>query len=67
MEIKEKAELLELSLQRTMGKVLDLGRISGMSDRSFQQFERTIKIEVNGMIRLLKQELFDISSDGANK
>jgi hypothetical protein len=26
-----------------MGKVIDLARISGMSDRSFDQFEKTVK------------------------
>lgn len=36
---------LSTLIQQLMGKTLDLARISGMSDRSLQQFERTIKNE----------------------
>jgi len=32
-------------MQRCMGKCLDFGRISGMSDRSFEQFKKSIKDE----------------------
>jgi predicted aldo/keto reductase-like oxidoreductase len=63
MTDKEKSELLEKSLQRLMGEVLDMGRISGMSDRSFEQFERTTKIKVNSTIRLLKEELYSIKQE----
>ena len=35
--------LLTGVMQRFLGKALDYGRISGMSDRSFAQFQRSIK------------------------
>ena len=36
-------KLLTGVMQRFLGKALDYGRISGMSDRSFAQFQRSIK------------------------
>jgi hypothetical protein len=60
MENREKAELLEKGLQHLMGKILDMARISELSERSFKQFERTTKIEFNGLIRLLKDKAFGI-------
>jgi len=38
------------SLEKAMGKALDYARISGMSDRSFEQFERTVKHDFNRII-----------------
>jgi hypothetical protein len=39
--------ILRKSMEFLMGKAIDLGRVSGMSDRSFQQFTRTMKDETN--------------------
>jgi hypothetical protein len=36
-------KLLTGVMQKFLGKALDYGRISGMSDRSFAQFQRSIK------------------------
>jgi hypothetical protein len=35
--------LLRTLIQRCMGKALDYARISGMTDRSLSQFERSVK------------------------
>jgi predicted aldo/keto reductase-like oxidoreductase len=67
MNDKEKCELLEKSLQKLMGDQLDMSRISGMSDRSFEQVERSTKIRFNTTIRLLKEELYGIKSDYIKK
>jgi predicted aldo/keto reductase-like oxidoreductase len=67
MNDKEKCELLERSLQKLMGDQLDMSRISGMSDRSFEQYERSTKIRFNATIRLLKEELYGIKSDYIRK
>jgi len=37
------AQLLRLFMQKLMGKALDYGRMSGMSDRSFEQFRKNLK------------------------
>jgi hypothetical protein len=37
--------LVKALIQICMGKALDLGRVSGMSDRSFQQYEKIVKDE----------------------
>ena len=36
---------LRTLIQSCMGKAIDYGRLSGMGDRSFQQYERTVKDE----------------------
>jgi len=36
-------KLLTGVMQKFLGKALDYGRISGMSDRSFAQFQRSLK------------------------
>jgi hypothetical protein len=46
-----------------MGDQLDMARISGMSDRSFEQYSRTTKIKFNTNIRLLKEELYNIKTE----
>ena len=59
----EKALKLDIFLrtliQRCMGKALDYGRISGMTDRSLQQFERSVKDDfytiIEDGIRILKE------------
>ena len=63
MNNEQKASILERSLQHLMGEMIDLSRISEMSERAQKQFERTTKIRVNGLIRLLKQEILGISTD----
>lgn len=35
--------LMKILIQQCMGKSIDYARVSGMSDRSFQQFERLVK------------------------
>jgi len=37
------AQLLKLFMQKLMGKSLDYARISGMSDRSFEQIKKNLK------------------------
>jgi hypothetical protein len=37
------AQLLRLFMQKLMGKSLDYARISGMSDRSFDQMRKNLK------------------------
>jgi len=37
------AQLLRLFMQKLMGKSLDYARISGMSDRSFEQMRKNLK------------------------
>ena len=52
--VKKADESVEFILRKAfewqLGKALDLGRISGMTDRSFKQFERTLKDECNRVI-----------------
>ena len=36
-------QLLRLFMQKLMGKSLDYARMSGMSDRSFEQFKKNLK------------------------
>jgi hypothetical protein len=36
-------ELLKIFTQKLMGRSLDLARVSGMSDRSFDQFKKSLK------------------------
>jgi hypothetical protein len=37
------AQLLRLFMQKLMGKSLDYARMSGMSDRSFEQLRKNLK------------------------
>lgn len=37
------AQLLRLFMQKLMGKSLDYARMSGMSDRSFEQMRKNLK------------------------
>ena len=37
------AQLLRLFMQKLMGKSLDYARMSGMSDRSFEQLRKALK------------------------
>jgi hypothetical protein len=60
---------LRTLIQRCMGKALDYGRISGMSDRSLTQFERSIKDDfyliIDDGIKMLKE--FGYISDEDSK
>jgi len=51
--------LLKALIQKCLGKALDYGRMSGMTDRNFKQFERTIKDDfykvIDDGILLLKE------------
>lgn len=51
--------LLKTLFLQYMGSTLDLARISGMSDRSFEQFEKTIKDECYKIINYGTQILKD--------
>jgi len=42
-DLSQEAQLLRLFMQKLMGKSLDYGRMSGMSDRSFEQYRKAIK------------------------
>jgi len=42
--------IFKRSLEKAMGKALDYGRISGMSERSFKQYERSLKNDFNSII-----------------
>lgn len=42
--------LIEQLMLKGMGAALDLGRISGMADRSFKQYERTLRAEFRQLI-----------------
>jgi hypothetical protein len=57
MDNSAKSEFLEKSMQRLMGKIIDMGRMSEMSERAFKQFERTSKIEFNNHIRVFKEQI----------
>lgn len=37
------AQLLRLFMQKLMGKALDYARMSGMTDRSFEQLKKALK------------------------
>lgn len=58
MDNSVKSQFVEKSMQRLMGKILDMGRMSEMSERAFKQYERSTKIEFNNLIRLFKEEIF---------
>jgi len=52
-EIKEEDNIKKVisnALQKFMGKALDLARISEMSDRSFNQFQKSLKDECYNLI-----------------
>jgi len=62
--------IVKRSMEKAMGKALDLGRVSGMSDRSFEQYEKTIKNDFNRIIEQQAQLLLDqghISREEANE
>jgi len=42
-DVSTSAQLLRLFMQRLMGRSLDYARISGMSDRSFEQYRKNVK------------------------
>lgn len=48
---------IQTSLETMMGKAIDLARISGMADRSFGQFEKTIKKEFYELIKFIIDDL----------
>jgi len=60
MDNGAKSEFLEKSLQKLMGEMIDLMRVSEMSERAFLQSQRTTKIKFNGTIRILKEQLLGI-------
>jgi hypothetical protein len=60
MDNKAKVEFLERAMQKLMGKVLDMGRLTEMGDRAFIQFERSTKIEFNSLSRLFKEQFFGV-------
>jgi hypothetical protein len=63
MDNNAKSEFLEKGLQKLMGKVIDMGRMSEMSERAFKQFERSTKIEFNNLIRILKEQVLGIATE----
>ena len=51
--------IVKRAIEKSMGKALDYGRMSEMSDRAFEQYERTIKKEFNGIINYTLELLED--------
>ena len=45
------AQLLRLFMQKLMGKSLDYARMSGMSDRSFEQLKKSLKDEYYALLQ----------------
>ena len=42
-------------IESLMGKMLDIGRMSDMGIRQFEQFERTTKNEFNNVVQYFKE------------
>ena len=63
--------LLTGIMQRFLGKALDYARISGMSDRSFNQFQRSLKDEhytiLGHGIKILQDNGYEINSNDNDK
>ena len=45
------AQLLRLFMQKLMGKSLDYARMSGMSDRSFEQLKKNLKDDFYSLLQ----------------
>lgn len=56
-------------MQKFLGKALDYGRISGMSDRSFTQFQRSIKddsyLMLSYALKILEDSGYTEKSNGS--
>lgn len=54
-------------MQKFLGKALDYARISGMSDRNFTQFQRSLKDDMytlnNYALKILEEAGYTISSE----
>jgi len=50
-------EFIDKTFEVVMGETLDFGRISEMSDRAFNQFERSVRNKFNNMRKLYKDKL----------
>lgn len=57
------AALLRLFMQKLMGKSLDFGRMSGMSDRSFEQFKKNLKDDYYHLLKQFNQLLDELLED----
>lgn len=61
MENTERNAFFKLQAEMLYGKVLDLARVSSMTDRSFQQFEKDIKRMVresfDGVQAVMEEEI----------
>jgi len=65
MELEEQdgtpeAQLLRLFMQKLMGKALDYGRMSGMSDRSFEQYRKNLKDDYYQLLEHFVKLLEDV-------
>lgn len=56
------AQLLRLFMQKLMGKSLDYARMSGMSDRSFEQMRKSLKDEYYALLQNFIKLMDDLKS-----
>ena len=56
----EEMQLLRLFMQKLMGKSLDYARMSGMSDRSFEQFRKNLKDDYYQLLEHFVKMLEDL-------
>ena len=57
------AQLLRLFMQKLMGKSLDYARISGMSDRSFEQTRKNLKDDYYQLLTHFIQLMDDLKKN----
>jgi hypothetical protein len=50
--------MFEAIMVKNMGKIIDLCRVSGLSDRAFEQMQRTIKDECYNHIKFARSILY---------
>lgn len=60
------AQLLRLFMQRLMGKSLDYARISGMSDRSFEQLRKALKDDGYTLLEHFTKLMDDLKKNGSD-
>lgn len=66
MDNAQKAELMQKSMEKLMGSVIDWARMSQMDERQFNQFARSTKIGFNNTSRFFSQEFFGITKKNEN-
>lgn len=56
------AQLLRLFMQKLMGKSLDYARMSGMSDRSFEQMRKNLKDDYYSLLEHFVKLMDDLKA-----